>query len=650
MCGIAGIYGLEDKLLLKKMLKCIKYRGPDDQGLYIGDNLSIGHVRLSIIDLTEAGRNPLFNEDGSIFVAFNGEIYNFRDLRDELMKMGHKFQSRTDTEVIVHAYEEWGMDCVKKFNGMFAFALFDINKKKLYLCRDQFGIKPLFYSTQGELFFFASDIKALIESGYIKSEINKLGLYYCLSFFSTPSPYTIYKGIKKLPPGYYLEIDFKKKIKITKYYDINDLPNNFQYDFDLIVKKGELLLRESIDRMRYSDVPQGVFLSGGIDSSTIVALLDEMESQPIETFSIGIEGYGEQYNELKWAQIIHEEFNTNHHEYFIRPDELPNLLQEYLNQQYDFIADPANILTYQLSKEAIRNKVKVVHVGEGADEIYCGYQVYFKILNSFTKQYLYFKLHHILKSAINLYLKSGIDLFKKIIGRKSNYLNFIYTKTGTLERLNEDTLIPVRGIMGFSEVDKENILRQEGIPSKNSIYHIYNILKQLNRNSKGLSAKESHFQDMRYLEFKLRLPELILMRVDFNTMLSSIEARVPFFDKHLLEFNLSLCPPIKIHYNDKISKYILKKIMKDKLPKETLNRKKIGLTTPVSWKKSLDFSHLIESEFSRSYLKKYFREDFLEKIVKNRSYRMNFPQLKIWQILNFCFLYRKVILKEKIIL
>ncbi len=648
MCGIAGIYGLEDKNLLIKMLDSIKYRGPDDQGIFIDKDCSIGHVRLNIIDLTSAGRNPVYNEDKTILVVYNGEIYNFRSLRKELEIKHHIFYSKTDTEVIVHAYEEWGIDCVKKFIGMFAFALYDIKKKKLYLCRDQFGIKPLFYFIQDNIIFFSSEIRALLKTNYLKPEINKLGLYYGLSFLCTPAPFTLYERIKKLVPGHYMEIDSARRIRIVKYYDINKNLNNFNESLESAISKGEHLLRESIDLMRFSDVPQGVLLSGGIDSSTIVAILSDLESIPVETFSIGMAGYGEEFNELKWANLIHEKFETNHHEYLIEEQEVPKLMEEFLNEQYDFTADPACLLTYKLSKNVKMSKVKVVHVGEGADEIYCGYPSYFTSLRYAKGHSYYQKLPTPVKNRINGYVNTNLKHFEKFF-EKSNKLNIYYSILKQNDLINKDRVIPDRGIIGFSEAQKEFLLNKEMILLKTSKDNVYDLLKALNRNTPDLNVKESHLQDTRYLEFKIRLPELILMRVDNNTMLSSIEARVPYFDKNLVEYNLSLCPPLKYHYKNRISKYLLKRIMKDKLPKEILNRKKVGLATPISWNNSLNFSDMIETEFSRNYMKEYFKEDFLIKMIKSRKYRDNFAPLYPWLLVNFSYLYRKVILNERIV-
>jgi len=645
MCGIAGIIGLEDKALLKKMLNCIKHRGPDDLGIYVGNNVSIGHVRLSIIDLTEAGRNPMFNEDESIFVVFNGEIYNFRTLRKELEMKGHNFRSKTDTEVIVHAYEEWGLNCLNKFNGMFAFALYDLNKKVLYLCRDQFGIKPLFYAFKSNYIFFSSELGSILENEYFTPKINKIGLYYCLSFLCSPAPYTLYEGINKLPPGHYIQIDYKQRIKIINYYDINDNKNLFLTDFHVITKKGEKLLKDSLDRMRYSDVPQGVLLSGGIDSSTIVALLSEMEEKPIETFSIGIANYGEQFNELYYANLVHEKYGTNHHEYLIEKEEIPKLLEEYLNLQYDFTGDPACILTYKLSKIVKQNKIKVVHVGEGADEIYCGYSCYNAFLKNFNGRYCYQLIPRIIRRYINSFLRKGVNSFKKITDNRFFFFQNILKYTNIL---SEDWLIPDRGILSFSESIKEILLRKEALPSKTSDEHIFNLLCSLNRHTKESNRKDSFFQDTRFLEFKIRLPELILMRVDNNTMLSSIEARVPYFDKPLVEFNMSLFPPSNLHCKDSVSKSILKNIMKNKLPKKIISRRKIGLSTPISYQGALNFSDLIETEFSRNYMSDFFNKDILLKIIQNKKFRKNFADIQLWTLLNFSFLYRKIILKEEI--
>ncbi len=318
MCGICGFYGFEDKDLLKRMNAKITHRGPDQDGFYFDKKISLAMRRLSIIDLSEKGRQPHHNEDETIWVVFNGEIYNFQELKESLEKKKHQFYSGTDTEVIVHAYEEWGFDCLKYFNGMFAFALWDRNKNLLFIARDRLGVKPLHYYWDGEKFLFASEIKAILEDHSIKKEINEQALSEFLSLEYVPAPHTMFKNIYKLKPGHYLTLK-EKKLTITQYWDISNKENTRYNEQDWVDTTKELL-KDAVEKRMISDVPLGAFLSGGIDSSTVVAIMSSFSELPIKTFSIGFTEAS--YDESKDARIIAEKFNTDHHEKIVDAKEI----------------------------------------------------------------------------------------------------------------------------------------------------------------------------------------------------------------------------------------------------------------------------------------------------------------------------------------
>ena len=371
MCGITGILNFNgsvvDKLLLRRMTDVLSYRGPDGEGFYVDKNVGLGHRRLAIIDLSDAGKQPMCNHDGTIWITFNGEIYNFQELRRDLEGRGYRFSSSTDTEVIIHAYEEYGVDCVGFLRGMFSFAVWDVNKKQLFLVRDRVGKKPLVYYKDNDRFVFASEIKAIIEDKTIKREVSQEALSNYLGYGYVPAPLTIFKNIYKLLPGHCMIVDNKGNITIKQYWDLQFKETNFSEDY--YCKKTLELLEESTKIRMFSDVPLGAFLSGGVDSSAVVAMMAKNSEQPIKTFSIGFEE--QEFNELPYARIIAEKFNTDHKEFIVKPDAikiLPKLVWYYDEPFADSSALPSYYLA-QLTKKHVTVSLN----GDGGDENYAGY-------------------------------------------------------------------------------------------------------------------------------------------------------------------------------------------------------------------------------------------------------------------------------------
>lgn len=365
MCGICG-FNWDDQRLVRDMVDIMNHRGPDQKGDFVDDGVSFGHSRLSIIDLSEKGKQPMKNEDGSINIVFNGEIYNFRELRDVLEKQGHKFFSNTDTEVIIHAYEQWGQECVKKLRGMFAFAIWDSGKKQFFLARDRVGIKPLYYYFNSEKFMFASEIKAILLNPEVKREVDYKSLYYFMGYEYVPTPFTLFKSIKKLPPAHTLLIK-NKKLKLTKYWDLHFSKDNGNESY--LTDQIYNLLQESIQLRLTSDVSLGAFLSGGIDSSAIVGLMSQMLDEPVKTFTIGYED--ESYSELQYARQVADYFGTDHKEIIVDPTSVEHFENTvwYLDEP---MTDLSLIPAYLFCREA-KKDVTVCLSGEGGDEVFLGY-------------------------------------------------------------------------------------------------------------------------------------------------------------------------------------------------------------------------------------------------------------------------------------
>lgn len=478
MCGICGFYGFKDEVLLNKMCQTIQHRGPDQSGMYISNRASLGHRRLSIIDLSENGRQPMTNEDGSLFVIVNGEIYNFQGLRDGLIKKGHDFKSSSDSEVILHSYEEKGLGCVEDFRGMFSFALWDSKNDRLMLCRDRLGKKPLYYWWNGKKLVFASEIKSLMECRYIDKEVNMEGYSNYLAFQYVPGAETIVKNVYRLPPGHMLILE-DDNITVKRYWNLYDIkPKSWSGSEAEACEKLKGLLAESVSLRLISDVPVGVLLSGGLDSSSVVAMMSVAGAKEIKTFSVG---FGEEDDELKYAKIVAKRFQTDHHEFTIKPDNLMNLLEKIVWHLDEPIADGGAFATFLVS-EVVKDYVKVILVGEGADELFCGYSWY-KMASPY------------------------FDFFPKAVKKRLYfYLNTYY-----------------RGWENYPVVYKK----------------FENIFDAGDGSGDFLSM-------MSFFEMQNLLPNCLLMKVDKMTMAHSIEARAPFLDHKLIEFVVALPREYKI--------------------------------------------------------------------------------------------------------
>lgn len=478
MCGICGFYGRKDRQLLEAMANSLIHRGPDDSGLYEDELVGLGHRRLSIIDLSPQGKQPMANEDDTIRLVFNGEIYNFRDLRADLENKGHIFKSHTDSEVILHSYEEYGLKCVDNFRGMFAFALWDSRKRRLVLCRDRIGKKPLYYWQDSRGLIFASEIKSLLCCRDIPREVNRDGFYSFLAFQYVPGAQTAVKDVFRIPPGNMLIVE-NGRVSLREYWSIRKVVNSREDNSsDQNIERMGCLLEESVRLRLVSDVPLGILLSGGLDSSSITALISRSGTKSIRTFSAG---FGEENDEFEYARTVSREFNTEHREFIVRPDNLALTLKKIVWHMDEPIADGGAFATYMIA-ETVRQYVKVILVGEGADELFAGYS------------------WHRLAGPGFAFVPQALK------SRAYFYLNTFYR-------------------------------RQNKQPC---------IYKEFKQRFSLEGCRRDFLSRMMFFELENLLPNCLLMKVDKMTMAHSIEARAPFLDHKLIELAAALPAKFKI--------------------------------------------------------------------------------------------------------
>jgi asparagine synthase (glutamine-hydrolysing) len=574
MCGILGVLSREGEQLaseqLERMRDTMVHRGPDDHGLWLRDpgrDVGLAHRRLAIVDLSEAGRQPMSNEDGTVHVTFNGEIYNHEALRTELEAAGHVFRSRCDAEVLVHLYEEHSARMVDRLLGMFAFAIWDEPRQRMFLARDRLGIKPLYWLDDGHTFACASEIKALLPL-LRNREIDETALSHYLTFVAVPPPRTLFRNVWKLPPASSLVVDRHGRGSTERYWD--PLANKAQFDGDSEAWETELRARleHSIERRMMSDVPVGVFLSGGVDSSTNVALMSRLVDHPINTFSIGFRD-AEEHNEFQWARRVAEQFGTSHHEVQIDSGDLWRFLPDLVHHQDEPIADPVCVPLYFVAKLAKEHGVTVVHVGEGADETLAGYATYVQAHAMTVGHWRRFRaLPGPLRSlaarigAGLLAGRPGYDIHREALMRGAQPDGQLWW--GGAVAFYED---------GLRRVTSDQFRARLDGPSPREV------VAGIDRDAVQAGARDA-LDRLIYQDLRLRLPELLLMRVDKLTMANAIEARVPFLDHELVE--LAMAMPTNEKIRDEVGKHVLKRAVGDLLPNDLLWRPKQGFGTPVS--------------------------------------------------------------------
>jgi len=581
MCGIVGVLSFTNGAFrvsepyLTRMRDVMSHRGPDGAGNFISPDqrLGLGHRRLAIIDLSEKAAQPMSNEDGTLWVIFNGEIYNHAEIRAELeSRGGHLWKTdHSDTEVILHAFEQWGIDCLQKFRGMFAIALWDAKQRQLWLIRDRIGVKPLYYSIHHGRITFASEIKALLQDDEQERSVDEEALYYYLSFNATPAPLTLFSGIRKLAPGTWLRVSQDGQVQERRYWDVWDHTQPLTSVSEAEIAERLISeLRTAVKLRKISDVPVGVFLSGGIDSSTNAALFSEGDGQPVRTFSIGYDKEYQSYpSELPYARKIAHAVGADHHELLLRENDLLDSLSLIIRHQDEPLADPVCMPVYFVSKLARDSGVIVCQVGEGSDELFCGYK-YWK--DSLRLQ-RYSNMVPIPNALKNLGLAS-LAFVERGVG-PSFQRQF---KCEVLRRALSGHPVFWGGVEVFSDWQKRRVLSPR-MCQKFADLSSWEALRPIRQRFEEKAWEPSPLNWMTYLDLNLRLPELLLMRVDKMSMAVGLEARVPFLDHKFVELAMSI--PQAVKTRNGILKYILKKAVRGVIPDELIDRRKQGFAVPV---------------------------------------------------------------------
>jgi asparagine synthase (glutamine-hydrolysing) len=627
MCGIAGIIEKNNDVNineLKLMCDQLSLRGPDAEGFFIENNIGLGHRRLSVIDL-DTGDQPMFSRDKSISIVFNGEIYNFQSLRTELEDKKHTFQTQSDTEVIINGYIEYGIDkLLQKLEGMFVFALFDKNINMVYIARDKFGEKPLYYFVNDDKFLFASELKAFDKIMQTPS-ISKYGLNYFLSLNYIPAPYTIYNDVYKLKASCYITICSDFRYKITQYYNLLEKISEQNKYFDFDKCKGELkeMLFDSVKKRMIADVPIGAFLSGGIDSSIIASIMSRISKEPINTFSIGFKEKA--YDESERANIIANNIKSNHTMHFLDYNDVVDLVDDIILHFDEPFGDSSAIPTYYVAKLA-REKVTVVLTGDCADELFIGYDKYLGPL--YTEKYK--KLPSFVKGII----KGIISLIPHT--KTTNVLLRKIKKVINNASLSDFDLHYNLMCLGFNDNERSDILINDNfIDVKQNISNIYNSFKTNSSLEKGI-----------YTDLNVVLEGDMLTKVDRMCMRNSLEARVPFLDSKIVEAAYKM--PINYKLKGKDKKHILKETFKDLLPKETLKFGKKGFAVPIDYWLQNELNYELNEVISEKFIKEQniFNYEEIKRIYYEHMNKKENHMNKLWNIYVFQKWYRTKILNK----
>lgn len=652
MCGICGEINFSNEGVkagtIPRMCKVLAHRGPDDEGMvhirgdrvlettkslqgYLSGNgfeVGLGHRRLSIIDLSEAAHQPMCNEDGTVWIVFNGEIYNFQEIGESLRKKGHQFKSKSDTEVILHAYEEWRVECLDHFRGMFAFAIWDSKSQRLFIARDRLGKKPLVYFRDKGRFAFASEIKALLQLPEVERKVDNSALHHYLTYQYVPCPDTIFEGIKKLPPAHYLLYDRHGDIKIERYWKLHFNPGDQSHtDPREWEDRIRTELEEAIKLRLISDVPLGAFLSGGVDSSVVVGLMSKLNTKPVKTFSIGFEE--REFDEVSYATLVSQYYCTEHRNFIIKPNVieiLPKLVW-YYNEPF---ADSSAIPTYYLAN-VTKDYVKVVLTGDAGDENFAGYPRYQR------------------SKWVNLFTRLPVKLRRDLLPYSLRVLSVLRWREKTLNRLADfmESLSTdyarnyIEQIKIFNAKEKENIYTDH-------------FRKQVEKDDPFcfLSSKfqESDTKDLLeqllYVDMNSYLPDDLLAKMDIATMANSLEARVPFLDHKFMEFVCRIPFQLKLRGNE--SKYILKKAFEGLLPEAILVRKKMGFAVPISrWFRKELKNYVFEILLDHRTLNRgYFKREGMERLLSDHMTMRYDHSSRIWALLFLEMWFRVFVDKE----
>lgn len=616
MCGIVGYMNLNgamvDANIIDNMCQTLVHRGPDEAGTFVDKNIGIGMRRLSIIDL-KTGTQPITNEDNTLYIVFNGEIYNYRELKPDLVNKGHIFRTNSDTEVILHLYEEHSEGCLEYLNGMFAFAIWDKRKKKLFCARDRLGIKPFYYFLDKDRLIFGSELKTILEEKGLDLGLNFEALSQYLAFEFIPFPNTLIKNIKKLPPGHFMYAG-DDGVQIRQYWYPENIEEKVRSEAD-VIEELYSLLKDSVSLRLRSDVPFGAFLSGGIDSSSIVALMSDLLDGDVKTFSIGFDD--KTYNELDSASQVARLFNTDHKEQVIDPSAI-DLIEKLINHMDDPIGDFSIFPTYLVSKLA-RESVKVVLSGDGGDELFGGYDTY-------LAQKLYGYYAHV-----------PSEIRKYLVVPAVNMLPPTKKKKGIINKTKHfigGTTMPDKydhfRWMTFTRPEDNKHIFQDGVLQSINIDRVFSFIpKYLNENSSNGINRSM------YVDIKSYLVDNILVKVDRMSMATSLEARVPFLDHRVVEFALSVPHELKI--KNLTTKYLLKKMARKSLPDNIINKPKQGFSIPMkNWLKG-PVKNLMTDMLSYNHLKEQgiFNPAYVQKLIKEHLDNDANHSHKLWSLILF---------------
>lgn len=618
MCGICGVVSYREPVQpdhLWEMTQAIVHRGPDADGFHIESDktVGLGFRRLSIVDL-DTGDQPMSNEDDSVWLVFNGEIYNHVENRKALEARGHRYRSKCDAEAVVHLYEEYGPDCVHHLRGMFSFAIWDSRRRILLLARDRIGVKPMYYAPTPGHFLFGSEIKAMLRHPSLQPRLDEAALSLYLTFAATPAPQTLFEGVHKLPPGHRLILNVDTgEHRLERYWqplpDPNELGQN--RDPEEWVERLEARVRESIGLRMMSDVPYGAFLSGGVDSSLNVALMAELADRPVSTFSVAIEG-DTASDELAWAQRVADRYGTRHHQIVMQEQEFLDYLPKLAWHQDEPLADPVCVPLHVISEAARQSGTKVIQVGEGSDELFAGYTSYAFFADFFSRVW---RPYRVLPGRVRKLAAAGATPWLKA------------DRADVLRRASDDGELYWGGAIAFYDTHKRALLRLDDGQAKRVIDALYADV------DRALPAA-SQLDRMIGIELRQRLPELLLMRVDKVTMGSSIEARVPYLDHKLVE--LALAIPSEVKYRGGVTKWVLKRVAERVgVERELIYRPKRGFCGSASNMLSPRLLEHAEADILESPLaRERFNLDYVRRMLAEQRAGRADHQFRLWNLWN----------------
>ena len=635
MCGITGImqFGNDTRVepaTLRRMCAAMVRRGPDDEGIYTAGSIGIGMRRLSIVDLA-TGHQPLSNEDATAWIVFNGEIYNHAALREKLQSLGHRYSTNSDTETIIHLYEEYGSDCVQHLRGMFAFAIWDTRRQRLFVARDRLGIKPLYYQLTSQQIVFGSEIKVILACPGTSAQLDRTVLPEYLAFGYLSGEQTFYAGIRKLMPGHWMEVDPSGQVRIERYWDLPVTQIESPKPESYYIQAYREMLEQAVSSHLMSDVPLGVFLSGGVDSSAVAALMTKIRRAPVETFSVG---YSEDaYSELPYARVVAQHLNSVHHEVLVSQQDFFDSLPHLIWQEDEPIVWPSSVPLYFVAKLA-QERVKVVLTGEGADETLAGYTRYAFTLKNAAWDHIYRSMvPDTIRGAIRASIADSAWISGKLRRKLSH--TFLARNGNSWASFYFDNFFSA-----FSENDQAGLLTNE-VRNECAAGSAYQHVLEYWGNSSG-----EMLQRLLYTDIKTYLVEL-LMKQDNMSMAASIESRVPFLDHPLVEFATNI--PQSLQLGGFAGKRILKKAVEDLLPQSILYRQKLGFPTPFSrWLAGPQLDVICKLLLEpRSMDRGLFQRDAVKRLFEEHrsGYRDHYD--RIWRLLNLELWHRVCLEKEE---